>query len=419
LGVKVLRFSIGFGKTLLRKIDRTGTEYVIALIPLGGYVQMLDESEGDVPAHELHRAYNRQPYYKKMLIVLAGPAMNILCALILYWIIFMIGFTSIKPMIGKIEPGSIAAQAGLQANQEIIATDGYDTRGWASFILRLLAHAGNQDTLQVAVKSASGVQSSHTLNLKNWQLDGLSPDPLTSIGLKPYTPDIPLIVGQIAPDSPAAKAGVQKHDKLIAINNQPIPTWEMLITTITEHPDESIQLTVSRQGKHISLPITLSHKRQLIFFKTGYLGIGPDFTWPENMMNDIQYGPIEAIPHAAQQLYDFTYFNLLLIGKLFVGNISLQSLGGPITIFDTAGTALNIGLLSFLSFLAFLSISIGVVNLLPIPGLDGGHLFLQTIECLIGRKIPDRMLIILYRLGFTILFFVLTISLINDLLRLG
>jgi len=419
LGVKVLRFSIGFGKTLLRKFDNSGTEYIIALIPLGGYVQMLDEHEGDVPESELHRAYNRQPYYKKILIVLAGPAMNIFCAFILYWIIFMIGFTSMKAIVGEVIPHSIAAQSGLQAHQEIIAADGKEARGWQGFMLRLITHMGDQDHISVTVKSPSSTtQTTHQLDLENWKLDALMPDPLTSIGLKPFFPNIPLVVGKLANDSPASKAGILKNDTLVAFNNQPIKDWDMLITKIVDHPDQKIILTLLRAGKQISLPVELSHQRQYLFVKSGYLGLGPDYTPPENLLNHIQYDPLQAMYYAAKQIYEFTYFNFLLIGKLIIGKMSLQSLGGPIAIFDSAGTALNIGLLSFLSFLAFLSISIGVINLLPIPGLDGGHLFLQTIEVIIGRKIPDRILIILFRIGFSILFFVLTIAVINDFLRL-
>lgn len=327
LGVKVLRFSIGFGKTLLRWQGKTGTEYVLALIPLGGYVKMLDEREAPVAAHEQHQAYNQQPYYKKFLIVLAGPAMNLFCAFILYWLIFMIGFTTIRPMLGDVIPQSIAAEAGLKVGQEIVAVDGEKTRTWNSVMFRLLAHLGNEDTATITTDKV------YTLDLTNWKMDELTPDAFTSLGLAPLVPAIP---------------------------------WKI----------------------------------------------------PANLIQHIQYSPLAAIPEAWKQVSNLTYFNVMLFGKLITGKISLQSLGGPITIYQSAGSALNASLLAFLGFLAFLSIAIGVINLLPVPGLDGGHLFIQTIEAIIRRPISETILLNLYRAGFAILIFVMVQALINDFLRL-
>lgn len=419
VGVKVLRFSIGFGKTLCRWHDKKGTEYVIALVPLGGYVKMLDETEDAVPENELHFAYNRQPFYKKFLIVIAGPITNLFCAFILYWIIFMVGFTTIKPMIGAVEPNSIAAVAGLKANQEIVKIDNQPVTAWAGFMLRLLSHAGNKDQATIdTLTTPQQTTSQHTLDLTDWKMDGLTPDPLSSIGIKPYMPTVPLIIGKIASDSPAAKAKLLIHDKIIAINQQPIKDWNQIITFITEHPDQTLTFNLERNKKNIQIVVTIGKQRDLFFKKSGYLGIGPDFTFPKNMLRNIKYPPLAAIKPAYQELYDFTYFNILLIGKLITGKLSLQSLGGPITIFDTAGDALNIGFVSFLGFLAFLSVSIGVINFLPIPGLDGGHLFIQLTESIIGRPVPEKLLSVLYRLGFMLILFILMIALVNDLLRL-
>lgn len=328
LGVKVLRFSIGFGKTLIRWQGKTGTEYVLALIPLGGYVKMLDEREGNVSSSERHQAYNNQPYYKKFLIVLAGPAMNLFCAAALYWIIFMIGFSTIRPIIGDVSPQSIAAQAGLKAHQEITQIDGENTRSWNGILLRLLTHLGNQDTVQITTPN-----NVYYLNLADWHMDELTPDPLTSLGITPLVPAIPLKM-------------------------------------------------------------------------------------PPNIIQHIQYSPLAAMPEAWRQVKDLTYFNFMLFGKLITGKISLQSLGGPITIYQSAGSALNMSILAFLGFLAFLSISIGVINLLPIPGLDGGHLLIQTVEAVIRRPVSEKVLLNLYRAGFFLIIFVMVQALVNDLLRL-
>lgn len=418
LGVKVLRFSIGFGKTLFRWRDKKGTEYVFALVPLGGYVKMLDENEGEVAPDQVHTAFNRQPLYKKFLIVFAGPAMNILCAFILYWIIFVVGFVTIKPLIGEVTPNSIAALGGLKTNQEIVSIDNQTTSGWTGIILRLLVHAGDQDKLEVGVKNPDQKIVTHTLNLSNWHLDELTPDPLASLGIKPYEIPMPLIIGLISPGSPAEKAKLQIGDKITAINNKPVKDWEALITTINNHPNDTIQLTLERKKQTLVLPITLESKRNLFFQSLGYLGIGPNIIVPEALLQKVQYDPISALSRAGHQIADFTYFNLLLLGKMITGKISLQGLGGPITIFESAGAALNYGFISFLGFLAFLSISIGIINLLPIPGLDGGHLFIYIIESIIRRPVPEQVLSVLYRAGFFLIIFFLLQALVNDLLRL-
>ncbi|HEX4046117.1 MAG TPA: RIP metalloprotease RseP [Gammaproteobacteria bacterium] len=421
LGVKVLRFSIGFGKTLLRWRDKKGTEYVFALIPLGGYVKMLDEGEGPVAKKDLPFTYNRQPFYKKCLIVAAGPAMNIFCALVLYWLIFVIGFVAVKPIIGEVRPHSIAAEAGLKPNQHIVSIDHHPTTTWTTILLRVVAHAGNQDHLAIQVKEPNqSTSTTHLLDLSDWHLDGLSPDPLASLGITPYQPKIPLVIGAISKDSPAAASSLKIGDHLVAINGTPIKDWPQLITFIKSHPHANIQLTVKRQHQPIEITIKLGEQSNGFLFTStsGYLGIGPTIKLPDNLLQNIQYGPWQAIAPAWQEIVNFTYLNFMLFGKLITGKVSLQSLGGPITIFETAGEALNYGLVPFLGFLAFLSISVGIINVLPIPGLDGGHLCIQFIEQLIGRPIPEKILLTLYRVGFALIFFVLLQALINDILRM-
>lgn len=419
LNIKILRFSIGFGKTLLRWHDKKGTEYVIALVPLGGYVKMLDEAETDVPKEELPFAFNRQPFYKKFLIVLAGPLMNLFCAFILYWLLFAIGFTAIKPVIGNVTPNSIAAVAGIKPNQEIIAVDNEATVTWTSILFRLIAHIGNEDTIKFDVRNLHDqTTESHTLNLSQWRMDELSPNPLASIGIMPYEPDLPLIIGIITPDSPAAVSKLKIGDKIIALNDKPIKNWNEVIATILNHPAETVTFKIVREKKQIDIPVTISFQRNFFLKKSGYLGIGPKFEIPKTLIHKIQYGFFAAAPKALQEMVNFTYFNLVLFGKLLTGKLSLKSLGGPITIFESAGTALNYGFLSFISFLAFLSISIGIINLLPVPGLDGGHLVIQIIESILRRPIPERVLVLLYHLGFIFIFLIIIQALVNDILRL-
>jgi regulator of sigma E protease len=419
VGVKVLTFSIGFGKKIFSLHDKSGTEYIFAMIPLGGFVRMLDESEGSVSQDELQLAYNNQPFYKKFIIVAAGPMMNFISAIVLYWIIFMLGIFTIKPVIGDVKPHSIAADAGLKPMQQIIKIDGRDVRTWTNVLFKLLAQTGNGGILSI---ETSGIDKhnieSHHLQLSTWKMDNLNPDPLMSLGIIPYEPPIKLEIGYLRENSPATKAGLKLNDKLIAIDKKKINDWLDIQSQVISHPDATLQFTIERGGKIMQIPVTIGSQRNWWMQKSGLLGIGPDINIPENMKLHIQYSPLAALPVAIDETYDFARFNLLLFGKLFTGKLSLQSLGGPITIFDSAGDSLNYGFLPFIGFLAFLSISIGVINLFPIPGLDGGHLFLQLIEAITRRVIPDNIISLLYRIGFIFIIFILIQALINDILRL-
>lgn len=419
LNVKVLRFSIGFGKTLLRWNGKSGTEYVFALIPLGGYVKMLDETEGDVPEQEKHLAYNRQPLYKKFLIVLAGPLTNLICALALYWLIFIIGFMTIKPITGEITRDSIAYQAGLRGDQQIVRVDNEVTPSWMSVIFKLLYKTGDKTQITMTTEGFNDKKvHQYTLDLSNWRMDDLKPDPLKSLGITTYQPIIPTTVGTIQPDSPAAGV-LQTGDKITAIGNTKISNWNELVTIIRDNPDKTLQFTILRHKKKVVVPITVGSKGS--FFssdKYGFLGAAPDYQLPKDMIQEVRYGPIVAIGQAYQEVAKFTYLNFFLIGKMITGKLSLQSIGGPITIFSHAGEALNSGMITFLSFLAFLSIAIGVINFLPIPGLDGGHMLIQTIESIIRRPLPERLVVGLYKLGLLLIVFLMFQSLANDILRL-
>ncbi len=333
LGIKVLRFSLGFGKALLRWHDKTGTEYVVAAIPLGGYVKMLDENEDPVPAKELPFAFNRQPLYKRTAVIIAGPLANMLLAFLLYWALFMLGFTSILPIIGKVAPHSIAAEAGIQSQQEIISIDNHATPSWIKVIIKLLPHVGNKNYLQITTKSLATQQTkAYTLNLVNWKMDNLKPDPLESLGITPYVP--------------------------------------------------------------------------------------PQTPWPKEFLRKNQYPPLIAFTYAWDDTITFIKLNFLMLGKLFSGKISLESLSGPIAIFGSAGAALNKGVVPFIGFLAYLSIAIGIVNILPIPGLDGGHLVFQLIELIMRRPVSLRVQLLFYRIGIIILLLLITQAVVNDLLRL-
>lgn len=419
VGVKVLTFSIGFGKALFSWRSKSGTQYVFAMIPLGGYVRMLDESEGTVPEKELHLAYNRQPFYKKFIIVIAGPLANFFWAFLLYWLIFSLGFFTIKPVIGAVAPNSIAANAGLKPLQEIISIDQQEVKSWSNILFKLLAHTGSKDQTTIGVRDMSTKRASvQTLDLGEWQMDGLKPDPLKSLGITPYEPPLTMDIGFIRTDSPAAHSGLAIGDKLIAIDRQPMKDWVDVMKVIQSHPDQELIFTVKRKNKTTDISVKTGSQRDWRMRKTGVLGIAPLFNMPEEFQQHVKYSVIDAVPRAIQETIDFASFNMLLFAKMLTGKLSLESLGGPITIFDSAGDSLNYGFLPFISFLAFLSVSLGVINLFPIPGLDGGHLFIQLIETTIRRPIAENTIIFMYRAGFLFIIFIMLQALINDVLRL-
>lgn len=418
-GIKVLKFSIGFGKSLYRWSDKKGTEYVLAAIPLGGYVKMLDQGEEHVPPHELHLAFNRQPLYKRLAVILAGPLFNFIFAFIIYWFIFVIGFTAIVPLIGKVIPGSIAEHAGIKAQDEIVSIEKEPTRNWSHVLIRLSRHMGDNDTLTMETQALhSTTRTTHILNLSQWKIDALKPDPLESLGIKPYEPNIPAVIGTIQAGSAAERAKLQTGDAIISIDNHPITDWIQAITIISTHPSKTLSFKIKRKNKLLIIPVNIDVKHQYFFEKSGFLGISPQFTWPDFLSRTIQYDPITALSHATQNTMDFIYLNFLLMGKMMTGKISLLSLGGPISIFQGAGTAFQTGILPFFSFLAFISIAIGVINILPIPGLDGGYLIFYCIELMTGRPVSPALQILFIRFGLILLMLLLAQAISNDIMRL-
>jgi len=313
LGVKVLRFSIGFGKPFYQWRDRKGTEYAFAPILLGGYVKLLDENENPVPENELPMAYNRQPIYKRFLIAFAGPLFNLLFAFILYWLLFIIGITTFVPQVGTITPHSIASDAGMQPRQEIISIDHTSTPTWMSVIINILTQAGNKGIMPIEVKQPDTHEIKLlNLNLTNWHLDDLKPDPFTSLGFVPYDPLIPAIIKDIQPDSDAFTK-LTKGDKILSVGKQPIHDWSDLVTIITAHPGETLAFTINHHGKIVHTQITTGYQRDMFLKKYGFLGVTPEFTWPESLFRKQQYGPLDSVIHAYRQVSELTQLIRMLI----------------------------------------------------------------------------------------------------------
>jgi len=418
-GVKVLRFSIGFGTPLVRWHDKTGTEFVIAALPLGGYVKMLDEREGSVSSEQLDQAFNRKSVKQRIAIVAAGPLANFLLALVFFWILAMLGSTQVRPLIGSVEPGSLAEQAGLAEGQEITAIDGQPTTGWNAVHMALIRRLGESGTLDVTVREqGSTIEQNHSLTLDNWQRGVAEPDPLGSLGLHPWRPELPPLLAQLDPQGPAKAAGLREGDLLLAVDGQPIENWQALVDRLRQKPDERIRLAFERDGKRQELNLILASREQGTA-KIGYLGAGvatPD--WPDEMLHQVRFNPLEALPEAVKRTWAMSALTLDSLKKMLFGQLSVKNLSGPITIAKVAGASAQSGLGDFLNFIAYLSISLGVLNLLPIPMLDGGHLLFYLIEWVRGRPVPESIQGFGMQIGAALVLGVMLLAVINDLGRL-
>ncbi|MGH8330462.1 MAG: RIP metalloprotease RseP, partial [Pseudomonas sp.] len=391
-GVKVLRFSVGFGMPLLRWHDKKGTEFVVAAIPLGGYVKMLDEREGEVPADQLDQSFNRKSVRQRIAIVSAGPIANFLLAMIFFWVLAMLGSEQVRPVIGAVESGSIAAKAGLSAGQEIIAIDGEPTSGWAEVNLQLVRRLGESGSLQLLVRDqGSTVDSPRELMLDKWLKGADEPDPIRSLGLRPWRPALPPVLAELDPKGPAQAAGLKTGDRLLALDGKSLDDWQQVVDTVRMHPDTKIMLRVERDGAQIDVPVTLAARGEKKA-PNGYLGAGVKAVdWPPEMIREVSYGPVAAIGEGARRTWTMSVLTLDSLKKMLFGELSVKNLSGPITIAKVAGASAQSGVADFLNFLAYLSISLGVLNLLPIPVLDGGHLLFYLIEWVRGRPLSDRV----------------------------
>lgn len=418
-GVKVLRFSVGFGMPLLRWHDSKGTEFVVAAIPLGGYVKMLDEREGEVPADQLDHAFNRKSVRQRIAIVAAGPIANFLLAMVFFWALAILGSNQVRPVIGAVESGSIASRAGLSPGQEIIAIDGEPTSGWAAVNLQLVRRLGESGSLQVLVREqGSTVDSPRELVLDKWLKGANEPDPIHSLGIRPWRPALPPVLAEIDPKGPAKAAGLKAGDRLLALDGKALDDWQQVVDIVRLHPDTKIMLRVERDGAQIDVPVTLATRGESKA-PSGYLGAGVKAVdWPPEMIREVSYGPVAAIGEGARRTWTMSVLTLDSLKKMLFGELSVKNLSGPITIAKVAGASAQSGVADFLNFLAYLSISLGVLNLLPIPVLDGGHLLFYLIEWARGRPLSDRVQGWGIQIGISLVVGVMLLALVNDLGRL-
>jgi len=415
-GVKVLRFSVGFGKPLLsRRIGPDQTEWTLSPLPVGGYVKMLDEREGEVPAAEAHRSFNRATVWRRIGIVVAGPLANFLLAIVFYWALFLHGLPAMKPMIGEPPAGTPAAQAGLAAGDEIRRVNGTDTPSFQDMRLTLLRAgvAGGPLTLELA--DGRSVQ----LEAPSMQDDNLEQDTLRPLGIVRYDPVIEPVVGTVLPDGAAARAGLRVGDRLVAVDGKAVANWQGWVQLIRQHPGKSLRIEYQRQGQRGVLnvvPDVVNEGGQHI----GKIGAGPriDEAAFAALMTEVRYGPVDALWQGVVKTWDMSAFTLEMMGRMALGQVSWKNLSGPLTIADYAGQSAALGWVSFVGFLALVSVSLGVLNLLPVPLLDGGHLMYYVAEVLTGRPVSERAMEIGGRIGMALLLLLMSFALFNDLQRL-
>lgn len=420
-GVKVLRFSVGFGKPLWsRTIGSDGTQWVIAAIPLGGYVKMLDEREGDVAPHELERAFNRKSVWQRFAIVVAGPAANFLAAVVLYWFLFVHGVPGLVPVLAEPPTGSAAARAGFVAGDTVLAVNGVAARSWQDFRWIMLQRALDKNPVSIELKTAQDATITRELRFDELSPKDIEGDMLGALGLGRLRVTLPPVLGELSSNGAAARAGLRPGDRVLAIDGQRIETWEALVKSVRAAAGRALQFRVQRGDVEIqSLPVVPDRvdERGVQF---GRIGAGPriDRDAMRGMMVDVSYGPVESLWKAVVKTWETSLFSLRMLGKMVTGEVSLKNLSGPITIADYAGQSAQNGWISYLLFLGLISISLGVLNLLPIPLLDGGHLMYYSVEILTGKPVSEKAMEAGQRIGMMLLFALMAFALYNDVNRL-
>jgi regulator of sigma E protease len=417
MGVKVLRFSLGWGAPVWRRMDREGVEWALGPWPIGGYVKMLDEREGPVAAHERGQAFNNQSVPKRLAILFAGPAFNFILAFGLYWAMFLVGVPGLKPVMAEPPPASAAARAGLHSGDLVLSIQGKALATWTELRTELIDRALDGGRLDLRVRDGQGGERSATLDLS-----GVRPDPqylFDDLGLDSFQPSLPAVIDRIESGTPAAQAGLRSGDRIVRFDGAEVADWAQLVKSVRERPGQVATLEIERAGERQAVNVVLSRSEEG-GRAVGRLGAG--VAMPQDLWQDLRaerrLGPVAAVPAAVGQTWQMTQLTLRMLWRMVLGDVSVKNVSGPIQIAQVAGYSAQIGLISFLSFMAVVSVSLGVLNLLPVPLLDGGHMLLYAIEGLKGKPLSERVQAAAQYVGLGFIGMLMVLALYNDIMRL-
>ncbi len=418
-GIYVERFSIGFGKAIWRKTDKHGTEFVIAWIPLGGYVKMLDERVAEVAPERRHLAFNNKTVGQRAAVVAAGPIANFLLAIVAYWIVFMIGVPALKPIIADIRPNSIAEQAKLTPGMELKSVAGIETPDQNAVRLALVSKIGAKEVSFVVLDPNSLSESENILNLQQWDFDPEKQDPILSLGIMPVGARLDSKIIEVTEGSAAEKAGLQAGDRIVKVDGQPIDTWHPFTYFVRQSPNKALELLVERNGSSLILNVTPTAVALKDGTEVGQVGAQLQILPPdEQYLIMQQYNPFSALYEASDKTWQLMGLTVKMIGKLVVGDVKLTNLSGPVSIAKGAGMSADSGFIYYLMFMALISVNLGIINLFPLPVLDGGHLLFLVIEKIKGGPVSERVQDFCYRIGIMALMLLMGLALFNDFSRL-
>lgn len=420
LGVRVLRFSIGFGRPLRAWRSADGTEFVVAAIPLGGYVRMLDERDGPVAASELAGAFNRKSVLARAAVVSAGPAANFAFAVLAFWAMLLIGVPGLRPLVGEVPPGSAAAAAGVFEEDEIVAVDGRPTPTWEAASLAILdAVLADASDIRLRLRDAGGAERPVRVVIHDAASLTEPGALLSGLGLAPLQPHLPAVLGEISPDGPAARAGLVAGDEVRSLDGQPIADWAALVEAVRARPGAQVELGWQRAGELLTGRVDLAAEDE----GGRQVGrIGARVQVPAGLLERLRatqrYGLIEAVPEAVRRTAELASLTVRMLWRMLTGEASLANISGPINIAQYAGVTASVGPVAFLGFLAVVSVSLGVLNLLPIPILDGGHLGFLAVEAVKGSPVSARTEALGQQLGLLLLVLLMGFAFYNDIARL-
>ena len=432
-GVKVLRFSVGFGKPLWSYTDKLGTEFSIAPIPLGGYVKMLDQREGEVKPEELDQAFNNKTVWQRIAIASAGPIANFIFAIFAYMAIYLMGTSGLAPVIGKVEVASPAYAQGLLKDDRIVRVGDHNVGSFQEVSWQLISYIGETTEIPLTLEDKNQIQRQVSIPIKDWLTDQAAPDPLKGLGIAPRTLPIDAVIGQIADGGAAQKSGLQAGDRVTAVvvagKESAINDWREWVELVRQHPNQTMDLFVERESSELNntpqilvLQLVPELKKTDAGEEIGYVGAGIDPSAipeiPSDWITKTQFGPIDSFVQGTIKTKDLIVFTLESLWKMILGDLSVKNLSGPITIAKVADSSVSNGAIAFIGFLALLSVSLGVLNLLPIPMLDGGHILFYVIEAVRGKPLSERVQLVGLQIGMALLLSLMVIAFYNDISRL-